>query len=59
MKGHNDFYFCESQMIEMVQMYFTEHVFLKNPPKVTAIKLDNRDNYSKTFIVVTEGEDET
>jgi len=41
MKGNNSMYICPSQMIEMVQSYFDEHLFAKGQsPKISGIVAD-------------------
>ncbi len=59
MKGNNTLTFCASQMIEMVQAYFDEHLFAEGQsPKITAITYDNTGPHFRVNVTGQDTEKE-
>ena len=50
--GNNKLIFCQSQMIEMAEVYLNQHVFKKRVT-VAAVKKDSRD---ETYEIRLEGD---
>ena len=56
MKGNNEFHFCESQIIEMIQEYFNTKMFRDGEsPTVVSVNVSNTMG-SKDFKVSTSGD---
>ena len=58
MKGKNQLVLCTSEMIEAIQFYLNEKVFTKeHKAKVTAIEKKDQGNFSTTFILTLQDEE--